>query len=396
VTHVDQGPIGRTTRGNPATYLGVYDRIRARFAAAPESLARGYSPRTFSFNVEGGRCPSCEGAGHETVEMQFLADVSFLCPDCHGRRFQDEVLEVRVKGHSVADVLEMSADALMEVFRDDDALVAMLEPMRAVGLGYLRMGQSLSTLSGGEAQRLKLASVLAHAKRGTLVILDEPTTGLHRRDVAVVFDTLDALVARGATVIVVEHDPYVAARADHERLLGATHERFGRLDVLVNKAGLLKPHFATQVNEADLDDMLAVNFKGPFFLSVAALPHLAADGGGAIVNIGALGATQPMEGIGAYCAVKAAMANFATTMAREWAAQGVRVNTLVPGTIATDMIMPADPVKRAQFVENFSKQNLFGRLGEPADLVGGCLFLASDASRFMTGRSLFVDGGMLR
>ncbi len=215
VMHVDQGPLGRTTRGNPATYLGAYDRIRARFASSPDAKARGYSTRTFSFNVEGGRCPACEGAGYETVEMQFLADVSFLCPDCKGRRFRDEVLEVRVRGASIADVLEMSADALVEHFRDDLALVAEVEPMRAVGLGYLRMGQSLSTLSGGEAQRLKLAAALGEAKKGSVVILDEPTTGLHRRDVARVFDTLDAMVARGVTVIVVEHDPYVAARADH-------------------------------------------------------------------------------------------------------------------------------------------------------------------------------------
>ncbi len=214
VHYVDQGPLGRTTRGNPATYLKLYERIRQRFAACPESKARGYSPKTFSFNVEGGRCPTCEGAGYETVEMQFLADVSFRCPDCQGRRFRDEVLEVRVRGVSIADVLEMSADALAEHFSDDAPLVAALGLMRSVGLGYLRVGQSLSTLSGGEAQRLKLAAALVEARPGTLVLLDEPTTGLHRRDVARVFDTLDALVARGVTVVVVEHDPYVAARAD--------------------------------------------------------------------------------------------------------------------------------------------------------------------------------------
>jgi excinuclease ABC subunit A len=220
VMHVDQGALGRTTRGNPATYLGAYDRIRARFAASPESKTRGYSTRTFSFNVEGGRCPACEGAGYETVEMQFLADVSFLCPDCKGRRFRDEVLEVRVRGASIADVLDMSADAVVAHFHDDAALVQAVEPLRAVGLGYLRMGQSLSTLSGGEAQRLKLAAALGDARKGAVVILDEPTTGLHRRDVARVFDTLDALVERGVTVIVVEHDPYVAARADHVIDLG--------------------------------------------------------------------------------------------------------------------------------------------------------------------------------
>jgi excinuclease ABC subunit A len=220
VAYVDQGPLGRTTRGNAATYLKVYERIRTLFAAAPESKARGYTSRMFSFNVEGGRCATCEGAGSETVEMQFLADVSFVCPDCKGRRFRDEVLEVRVRGLSVADVLDLSADAMTERFSDDPAIVEAVAPLRALGLGYLRMGQSLSALSGGEAQRLKLAQALGEVRRGSLVILDEPTTGLHRRDVARVFETLDQLVALGATVVVVEHDPWVAARADYVVDLG--------------------------------------------------------------------------------------------------------------------------------------------------------------------------------
>ena len=227
VVYVDQGSLGRTTRGNPATYLKAWDRVRARFAALPESKARGYTTRTFSFNVEGGRCPSCEGAGWETVEMQFLADVSFKCPDCHGRRFKDEVLEVTLRGKSVSDLLEMSADAAVDHLYDDASFVEAIEPMRAVGLGYMRLGQSLSTLSGGEAQRLKLAAALADAKRGTLVILDEPTTGLHRRDVGRVFDTLDRLVERGVTVVVVEHDPWVAARADHVIDLGPEAAHLG-------------------------------------------------------------------------------------------------------------------------------------------------------------------------
>jgi NAD(P)-dependent dehydrogenase (short-subunit alcohol dehydrogenase family) len=183
---------------------------------------------------------------------------------------------------------------------------------------------------------------------------------------------------------------------DRARLLEATHDRFGRLDVLVNNAGLLRPHLTTKVTEAELDELLAVNLKGPLLLSVAALDALAASGHGSIVNIGALGATQPMEGIGAYCATKAAMANWATTMAREWAHLGVRVNTLVPGSVATDMILPSDPQRRAAFVEEMAAQNLFGRLAEPDDLVGAALFLASDASSYMTGRSLYVDGGLLR
>ncbi|MBI5517823.1 MAG: excinuclease ABC subunit UvrA [Deltaproteobacteria bacterium] len=216
VVYVDQGSLGRTTRGNAATYLKVYDRLRTRFAATAEAKARGYTTRMFSFNVDGGRCPACQGAGYETVEMQFLADVSFKCPDCQGRRFKDEVLEIRVLGRSIAELLDTSADALAELFaHTDPGLLKALEPLRAVGLGYLKIGQPLSTLSGGEAQRLKLAAALVDARSGDLVLLDEPTTGLHRRDVARVFDTLDALVARGVTVLVIEHDPYVAARADY-------------------------------------------------------------------------------------------------------------------------------------------------------------------------------------
>jgi NAD(P)-dependent dehydrogenase (short-subunit alcohol dehydrogenase family) len=182
----------------------------------------------------------------------------------------------------------------------------------------------------------------------------------------------------------------------HRDLVAATLDRFGRLDVLVNNAGALKPHHTVKVTPAELDALIDVNLKGPLYLSVAALDALAVDGGGAIVNIGALGATQPMEGIGAYCAVKAAMANWSTTMAREWAARGVRVNVLVPGSIATDMILPRDAQRREAFVAEMSEQNLFGRLGEPDDMVGGAIFLASHASRYMTGRSLYVDGGLLR
>jgi NAD(P)-dependent dehydrogenase (short-subunit alcohol dehydrogenase family) len=199
---------------------------------------------------------------------------------------------------------------------------------------------------------------------------------------------------RGGTAIAVACD--VGDLATHETLLDATIANFGRLDILVNNAGVLKPHFTVKVTPAELDQIIAVNLKGPLFLSIAAVPHLEADGGGSIVNIGALGASQPMEGIGAYCAVKAAMANWSNTMGREWAARGVRVNVLVPGTVATDMVLPVDPVKRQAFIEEMSKQNVFGRIGEPDDLVGAAIYLASDASRFMTSRSVFVDGGMLR
>jgi NAD(P)-dependent dehydrogenase (short-subunit alcohol dehydrogenase family) len=182
----------------------------------------------------------------------------------------------------------------------------------------------------------------------------------------------------------------------HAALLDTTVSTFGGLDVLVNNAGALRPHLTVKVTPAELRDLLAVNLEGPLFLTVAARPLLAQSGHGSVINIGALGATQPMEGIGAYCAVKAAMANWSTTMAREWAAFGIRVNVLVPGSVATDMILPVDPERRTEFVRELAAQNVFGRLGEPEDLVGAAVFLASDASSYMTGRSLYVDGGLLR
>ena len=188
----------------------------------------------------------------------------------------------------------------------------------------------------------------------------------------------------------------VADREAHAMLLDTARDTYGRLDVLVNNAGVLKPHVTVRVTEAELDRLYDVNLKGPLFLSVAALDLLGADGGGAIVNVGAVCATQPMEGIGAYCAIKAAMANWSTTMAREWAVRAVRVNTLVPGSVATDMILPVDEVRRTAFADELAEQNLFKRLATPDDLVGAAIFLASDASSFMTGRSIYVDGGLLR
>lgn len=214
------------------------------------------------------------------------------------------------------------------------------------------------------------------------------------RDLSACEATVAAVTAVGGEGLAVACD--VADRSAHQPLVDATLERFGRLDVLVNNAGVLRPHLTTRVTEEELDQLLAVNLKGPLFLTVAALDALSASGHGSVINVGALGATQPMEGIGAYCATKAAMANWSTTMAREWADRNVRVNVLVPGSVATDMILPADPERRAAFVADMSAQNAFGRLGEPDDLVGAALFLASDASSYMTGRSLYVDGGLLR
>jgi NAD(P)-dependent dehydrogenase (short-subunit alcohol dehydrogenase family) len=214
------------------------------------------------------------------------------------------------------------------------------------------------------------------------------------RDVEACRAVVDEIEAGGGRGHAVTCD--VGDLGAHQAALDETMTAFGRLDVLVNNAGLLRPHHTVKVTASELDELLDVNLKGPLFLSVAALPLLAAHGRGAVVNIGALGATQPMEGIGAYCAVKAAMANWSTTMAREWAAQGVRVNVLVPGSVATDMILPVDPERRARFVAELQSQNVFGRLGQPEDLVGAAIFLASDASSYMTGRSLYVDGGLLR
>lgn len=206
-------------------------------------------------------------------------------------------------------------------------------------------------------------------------------------------DVAAEICAGGGDAIAVRFD--IADRTAHTTLLEATLARYGRLDVLINNAGALKPHVTVKVTEAELDRLYDVNLKGPLFLSVAALDALAADGGGSIVNIGALCATQPMVGIGAYCAIKAALANWSITMAREWAARGVRVNTLVPGSVATDMILPVDPERRASFVAELAEHNLFKRLATPDDLVGTAIYLASDASSFMTGRSVYVDGGLM-
>jgi len=206
-------------------------------------------------------------------------------------------------------------------------------------------------------------------------------------------ETVAAIEATGGTALAVAAD--VGEAEAREMLVGATIDRFGRLDILVNNAGVLKPHRTEKVTDAEFDEIFGINVKGPVFLAQQALPHLAADGGGTIVNVSALGAFQPMVGIGAYCAAKAAMVNWTSTMAKEWAAQQVRVNLVVPGPVATDMILPRDPERRAAFVEQMAGETLVGRLAEPDDLVGAVLFLASDASAFMTGRSLFLDGGML-
>src|SRR5439155_27161100 len=176
---VDQAPLGRTARGNPATYTKAWDRLRARFAGEAAAQAPGIGPSHFSFNVAGGRCDACAGEGYETVEMQFLADVALLCPSCRGRRFQEDVLAVRHRGWTVAETLERTVDEVLEHFKSDPPLTRALSPLAALGLGYLPLGQPLATLSGGEAQRVKLARALTENLAGALVVLDEPSAGLH-------------------------------------------------------------------------------------------------------------------------------------------------------------------------------------------------------------------------
>ncbi len=220
VVHVDQSPLGRTSRGNAATYLGAWDVIRKRFAREPLAKQRGYAEGYFSFNVEGGRCETCRGDGAETVEMQFLADVTFSCPDCGGKRFVGPVLDVLHRGLTVAEVLELTVSEAVERFEGDRTVLERIAPMNDIGLGYLKLGQSLNTLSGGEAQRLKLALAFAETPPGALVVLDEPTAGLHAADVDPLLAMLERLVGRGDTVVVVEHDMRVAARADRVIDLG--------------------------------------------------------------------------------------------------------------------------------------------------------------------------------
>ena len=215
---VDQSPLGRTARGNPATYVKAWDRVRARFAAEPDAARRGLSAAHFSFNVAAGRCEECSGEGYETVEMQFLADVQLLCPVCQGKRFKPQVLAVTHRGKSIAEVLAMSIDAALQLFDPagdrDYVLRRMLDPVSAVGLGYLALGQPLSTLSGGEAQRLKLARALSEVAKGTLFVVDEPSAGLHAEDASHVIGALHRLVDEGASVVVVEHDLDVIRACD--------------------------------------------------------------------------------------------------------------------------------------------------------------------------------------
>ena len=215
VIDIDQSPIGRTPRSNPATYTGAFTQIRDWFAGLPESKARGYKPGRFSFNVKGGRCEACQGDGLIKIEMHFLPDVYVTCDVCHGARYNRETLEVKFKGHSIADVLDMNVEEAAELFKAVPGIRDKMRMLQEVGLGYIKVGQSATTLSGGEAQRVKLSKELSRRATGkTLYILDEPTTGLHFEDVRKLLEVLHRLVDQGNTVVVIEHNLDVIKTAD--------------------------------------------------------------------------------------------------------------------------------------------------------------------------------------
>jgi len=215
VIEVDQSPIGRTPRSNPATYTGVFTDIRKLFAQTTEAKIRGFKASRFSFNVKGGRCEGCQGAGLKTIEMNFLPDVHVLCTECNGKRYNRETLEVKYKGKSISDVLDMTINSSVKLFQNIPSIYKKLKTLQDVGLGYIRLGQPSTTLSGGESQRVKLAAELARKDTGrTLYILDEPTTGLHFEDVRVLLCVLNRLVDRGNTIIVIEHNMDVIKMAD--------------------------------------------------------------------------------------------------------------------------------------------------------------------------------------
>ncbi len=257
VIEINQQPIGRTPRSNPATYVGVFDDIRKLFSSLPESKIRGYKPGRFSFNVSGGRCEECKGAGVQTIEMNFLPDVYVTCEKCGGRRYNAETLEVRYKGKSINDVLEMDIEHACEFFENIPSIAMPLKTMADVGLGYLRLGQSSTTLSGGEAQRVKLAAELSRRETGrTIYILDEPTTGLHFHDIDILLQVLNRLVERGNTVIVIEHNMDVIKMADWVIDMGPDGGRAGGEVVATGT-----PEKNAMCNQGDTAKFLAMVLK---------------------------------------------------------------------------------------------------------------------------------------
>jgi len=216
VIEIDQSPIGRTPRSNPSTYTGIFTDIRNLYANSPESKVRGYQPGRFSFNVSGGRCETCKGAGVKTIEMNFLPDVMVMCEECNGKRYNRETLEIRYKGKSISDVLDMTVDQAVEFFDNMPKIKNVVKTLQDVGLGYVTLGQHSTTLSGGEAQRVKLSTELGKRDTGnTIYILDEPTTGLHFQDVQMLINVLNRLADRGNTVLVIEHNMDMIKVADH-------------------------------------------------------------------------------------------------------------------------------------------------------------------------------------
>ena len=216
VIDIDQSPIGRTPRSNPATYTGVFSEIRSLFSRTPEAAIRGYKPGRFSFNVKGGRCETCQGGGVRVIEMNFLPDVHVECETCQGKRFNRETLEIRYKGKSISDILEMTINDAVVFFEKVPKIHRKIKTIQDVGLGYITLGQQSTTLSGGEAQRIKLATELSKRDTGnTFYILDEPTTGLHFEDIRVLMDVLNKLADKGNTVLIIEHNLDVIKLADY-------------------------------------------------------------------------------------------------------------------------------------------------------------------------------------
>jgi excinuclease ABC subunit A len=216
VEMVDQNPIGKSSRSNPVTYIKAYDEIRDLFSSQPLSKMRGFQPKHFSFNVDGGRCDACKGEGEQVVEMQFLADVHLTCDVCGGKRFKEEVLEIKYKEKNIFDVLDMSVDDAVNFFADEPTVANKIKPLSSVGLGYVKLGQSSDTLSGGEAQRVKLASFLGKGRSqgSILFIFDEPTTGLHFNDIKKLLASFNALIEQGHSILVIEHNTDVIKSAD--------------------------------------------------------------------------------------------------------------------------------------------------------------------------------------
>jgi len=239
---VDQNPIGKSSRSNPVTYIKAYDEIRELFSSQPLSKMRGFLPKHFSFNVDGGRCDACKGEGEQIVEMQFLADVHLTCEVCGGKKFKEEVLEVIYNGKNIYEILELSVDEAIGFFKDEKDVSKKIQPLTDVGLGYIKLGQSSNTLSGGEAQRVKLASFLGKGKSqgNILFIFDEPTTGLHFHDIKKLLTSFNALIEQGHTILVIEHNTDVIKSADWVIDLGPEAGDMGGNLVFAGKPADLK------------------------------------------------------------------------------------------------------------------------------------------------------------